>query len=219
VLGLGISLRYVYMVFILEFTIQTTWPNTTMESNTVLTTRYTMYGYANAEITKAVRNEDSGNIYYYGKASNPEYSFYIKTDSSDTNQWERIYQMAPWPLAFDVSHDETSLYSISLSTLRVRVFRQFSSDGLVSTGKDITGFYSDSKSKLGVSQDNIAIYISVYQRTTNIPALWKWDYSGAIFEWITYSSHNLAKALQGINQNELIFIIDDTNTAANLKIK
>lgn len=79
--------------------------------------------------------------------------------------------MAPCPLAFDVTPDEQYILSISLSSTRLRLFQQFSSDGNVVEGIDSTNYYSDSKSKLVTAPDNVGVYVSAYEKTTNKAAV------------------------------------------------
>ncbi|CAI2379662.1 unnamed protein product [Moneuplotes crassus] len=197
----------------------TTCPNTTLAAQQVETYKFTMSGYSRAEITKVVRDESSGNIYYYGRVYNTERSLFMKYDENNTQIWRKVYQNIPCSYAFCVTSDETYTYSLSFSTNRLKIFQQNATDGQISGGKETTAYFTTDESKITTSLTDETVYISVLEVGTNDPAVCRWTITSADLQCVIYPGHNIAKEIIGYDSSQLIFVIDDTNAAKNLKIK
>mmetsp|Transcript_31504 Transcript_31504/g.27889 ORF Transcript_31504/g.27889 Transcript_31504/m.27889 type:complete len:121 (-) Transcript_31504:1327-1689(-) len=117
------------------------------------------------------RHETSGNIYYFGRVYNAQKSIFMQFDSTDNPQWFKIYDLTACLYAFDLTSDESFLYSASFSGTNLTIFQQNALDGGVSNGKITSDFYTDDATKLIVSADNSVVYISVLSTAGNLPSV------------------------------------------------
>lgn len=85
----------------------------------------------------------TGSYYYYGKAATPNSGMIMKTDSSGSVLWTRIYEQTGAFYMFEVDPSETYIYFAQYSSTIFSMARIATSDGLVSASKKITAFYSN----------------------------------------------------------------------------
>jgi hypothetical protein len=122
-------------------------------------------------------------------------------------------------MAFDIMTDETFLFSVSLSATKLKLFKQDATDGSVANGFETSNFYSHASTRLSISSDNQAVFISALKYTSNDATLWKWSIGGTDFQWVSYSNYRVPKAVIPIDSNMLVFIMETSNPIADLAFK